>query len=414
MFVRNHNFTVLVAALRGNAFSLHLCGSNAHMDSRDLLHALMLIGTMVEGRLKALLFQNCVHGFGPAGPPFFRFCLFVPVDSGNFSPVDFARFRAPRTINLKWSHGEHNVGMGITVVFVVNANIRAHTNRNKLSVHILADKRNVLLQREFRGQSQLNLPRKLGVFRFFNLLYRVPQNGAPCVFLWCISRQQDFSVYHAAFASIVMHDAVIRMVYLPKNQFIKADSMPKKEYASLFFPFYRPEYLKGEDEPHYDAPIDRDSLALAFTFTNKPLGMTMSFELAYAERYDWLALQFKDWAFTFLSSVFYYEDYETSDEKTRNLYRSSMAAFGGATPTYRVSLLDKPTIIWDFHSLLLGIQMMFSFALTDEAKPLRLCRHCQKVFISRHPNAAFCSPQCKNQHNVYKSRAKKAEGDNVT
>ena len=200
------------------------------------------------------------------------------------------------------------------------------------------------------------------------------------------------------------------MAYLPKNQFIKADSMPKKKYASLFFPFYRPEYLKGDDEPHYDVPIDRDALALAFTFSNKPLGMTMSFELAYAERYDWLALQFKDWAFSFLSSVFYYEDYENSDERTRNLYRSSMAAFGGATPTYRVSLLDKPTIIWDFHSLLLGIQMMFSFALTDEAKPLRLCRHCSKVFIARHPNAAFCSPQCKNQHNVYKSRAKNNGG----
>jgi hypothetical protein len=202
------------------------------------------------------------------------------------------------------------------------------------------------------------------------------------------------------------------MAYLPKNQFIKADAMPKKEYATLFFPFYRPEYLMGDDEPRYQAGIiDRDALALAFTFSDKPLGMTMSFELAYAERYDWLALQFKDWAFTFLTSIFYYD--EKSDEKARNLYRSSMAAFGGATPTYRLDLQDKPTIIWDFHSLLLGIQMMFSFALTDEAKPLRLCRHCDKVFIARHPNAAFCSPQCKNQHNVYKSRAKKAEGVKV-
>jgi len=29
--------------------------------------------------------------------------------------------------------------------------------------------------------------------------------------------------------------------------------------------------------------------------------------------------------------------------------------------------------------------------------------------IKFHPNAAFCTPQCKNQHNVYKSKAKKAE-----
>jgi hypothetical protein len=201
------------------------------------------------------------------------------------------------------------------------------------------------------------------------------------------------------------------MVYLPKNQFIKADSMPKKEYASLFFPFYRPEYLKGDDESHCEVPIDRDSLAIAATFSDKPLGMSMSFERNYAECYDWLALQFKDWAFTLLSSIFYYENYEKSDEKTRNLYRYGMEAFSGATPTYRVALLDKSTIIWDFHSLLLGTQMMFSFALTDDAKPLRLCRHCDKVFIARHPNVAFCSPQCKNQHNVYKSRAKKADED---
>ena len=201
------------------------------------------------------------------------------------------------------------------------------------------------------------------------------------------------------------------MVYLPKNQFIKADSMPKKEYASLFFPFYRPEYLKGEDEPHYDAPIDRDSLALAFTFTNKPLGMTMSFELAYAERYDWLALQFKDWAFTFLSSMLYYEDFDKLSESEKNTFRLGMSAFGGIAPTYHIELLDRPTIVWDFYSLLLGIQTMFGFTLTDEANPLRSCRHCQKMFIAKHPNAAFCSPRCKNQHNVYKSRAKKTEED---
>ena len=31
-----------------------------------------------------------------------------------------------------------------------------------------------------------------------------------------------------------------------------------------------------------------------------------------------------------------------------------------------IELLENPTIVWDFHSLLLVIQMMFSFTLTDE------------------------------------------------
>ena len=32
-----------------------------------------------------------------------------------------------------------------------------------------------------------------------------------------------------------------------------------------------------------------------------------------------------------------------------------MAAFGGIAPTYHIELLEKPTIYWDFHSLLLDV-----------------------------------------------------------
>ena len=61
----------------------------------------------------------------------------------------------------------------------------------------------------------------------------------------------------------------------------------------------------------------------------------------------------------------YYNDYDSIDEDARGLYRKAMAAFGGIAPSYHIELLDKPTIYWDFHSLLLGIQMMFSFMLVD-------------------------------------------------
>ena len=50
------------------------------------------------------------------------------------------------------------------------------------------------------------------------------------------------------------------------------------------------------------------------------------------------------------------------DEK--KLMAQGVAAFGGIAPTYRIALLDKPTIVWDFHSLLIGLQMMFSFMLS--------------------------------------------------
>lgn len=87
------------------------------------------------------------------------------------------------------------------------------------------------------------------------------------------------------------------------------------------------------------------------------------------------------------------------DEDTLDIYRQGMAAFDGNAPTYHIALLGKPTMVWDFHSLLLAIKIMLSMMLTDEDHPLRLCRQCQKAFISRSPNTKFCSQDCKRKYN---------------
>ena len=198
-------------------------------------------------------------------------------------------------------------------------------------------------------------------------------------------------------------------VYLPKNHFIKEETLSTKDYLHLFFPFHNPDVVKRGVESMWNIQNDRVMMALAMTMSDKPMAVNMSFQREYAEPYDWVAQQFKDWAFTLTTSILYYNDYDNIDEDTRNLYRKAMAAFGGIAPTYHIELLEKPTIYWDFHSLLLGIQMMFSFMLVDDAKPLRLCKHCQKVFLGSRANSAFCSARCKNQYNVYKTRAKGRE-----
>ena len=107
-----------------------------------------------------------------------------------------------------------------------------------------------------------------------------------------------------------------------------------------------------------------------------------------------------------MSSFLYYQDFDILDDMQKQLYRQGMAAFGGIAPTYHIELLDRPTIVWDFHSLLLGVQMMFSFMLTDEKSSLKVCKHCGDAFVANRPNSVFCSGKCKNQYNVYKSRAK--------
>ena len=166
-------------------------------------------------------------------------------------------------------------------------------------------------------------------------------------------------------------------VYLPKNHFIKAESMETEDYLAIFYPFDQLDLVKKGIESRWSVSGDNMMVALTMTFASEPMAKTMSFQREYAEAYDWVAQQFKDWAFTLTTSILYYNDYDLIDEDTRNLYRKGMAAFGGIAPSYHIELLDKPTIYWDFHSLLLGIQMMFSFLLVDGEKPLRLCKHCQ-------------------------------------
>jgi predicted nucleic acid-binding Zn ribbon protein len=194
-------------------------------------------------------------------------------------------------------------------------------------------------------------------------------------------------------------------VYFPKNHFIKNESMTTEEYLSYFFPFDDISFMKNGMESLWQI-TDPSMIALAMTLNNIPQAVSMSFQREYAERYDWLVTLFKDWAFTFISSFLYYQDFDRMDETSRSLYRQGMAAFEGISPTYHIELLDRPTIVWDFHSLLLCVQMMFSFMLTDEKSPLKVCKHCGKAFVAHRPNSVFCSGRCKNQFNVYKSRAK--------
>ena len=113
--------------------------------------------------------------------------------------------------------------------------------------------------------------------------------------------------------------------YLLKNHFIRDESMLVENYTALFFPFDQPDMLFTESGVQWDISGDRDMMALAMTMTNKPMALNLCFQREYAERYDWLLTQFKDLAFTFMSSYLFYEDYDSLDDDTRNLYRQGMA-----------------------------------------------------------------------------------------
>lgn len=183
-------------------------------------------------------------------------------------------------------------------------------------------------------------------------------------------------------------------VYLPKNRYIREETMSAGRYTDLFFPFGKPELHKSGGSACYSIENDKEQAALALTFGDVPIGQTLCVHKDYAEPYEWVEQQFRDWAFIFFTAYFYYEDKATLDEGTENMFRQAMKAFDGAVPTYHIELHEKPVLVWDFHSLALCIQMMFSFALTDEDSELRICKNCGRVFTAKTPGAEFCSREC--------------------
>lgn len=200
-------------------------------------------------------------------------------------------------------------------------------------------------------------------------------------------------------------------VYLPKNHFIKEEALSTEDYLTYFYPFKKLDFHKKSTESGWSI-TDKDEIAVVMAMGNSPQAVSMSFQREYAERYDWLIKEFTDWAFTYMTSFLYYHDYDSIDKQTKDLYRQGMSAFGGIAPTYHIALeKDSPVIVWDFHSLLVMIQMCFSFMLTDENCEMKLCKHCGKAFIASRKGNEFCSPKCKNQYNVYKTRAKKNNTD---
>lgn len=189
-----------------------------------------------------------------------------------------------------------------------------------------------------------------------------------------------------------------KAVYFLTNHFIREEVLDTETYLGYFFPFEKPDFRKKGKESVWFIPNDRTMIALAMTFQKEPQAQVMCFMRNYAERFDWLEQVFQDWSFTFLSSFLFYEDAENLDEDTRDIYRQGMAAFGGIAPSYHVELRDRPTIVWDYHSLLLAIQMMFSFMLADETSHLTLCRNCMKAFFTNEDTQEFCSAECERQY----------------
>jgi hypothetical protein len=193
--------------------------------------------------------------------------------------------------------------------------------------------------------------------------------------------------------------------YFPKNRFIRAESMKSADYAKIFFPF---EQVNKNPNPHRHYRKDDGSIMVSLAARTKPKAIEMCYQKGYTESYDWLRTQFTDWALMFAASFLYY-DLAATDPEMAELQRQAIAAFDGNVPSFHIELFDKPTLVWDFKSLMTVINVVLGIMLTDDARPLRSCKYCNRAFIATHPKAEFCGHKCKNKFNVYKSRGGKPQ-----
>ena len=186
-------------------------------------------------------------------------------------------------------------------------------------------------------------------------------------------------------------------VYLPKNHFIREEALGTEQFLDYFFPFKKLNLRKRGMESIWEVEGDTDAVALAMTFASDPDAMSMSFQKEYAEPLDWIITALKDMTFPFITSKYFYEHGDAFDADEKKLMAQGVAAFGGIAPTYRIALLDKPTIVWDFHSLLIGLQMMFSFMLAEDKTPLRMCDSCDTIFVANRKTQRFCCDKCRRK-----------------
>jgi hypothetical protein len=195
-------------------------------------------------------------------------------------------------------------------------------------------------------------------------------------------------------------------VYLPKNPLIKSEAMTAADYVNVFFPFEEAEAKRTFGLSLLDLLLEHENKTqkmLAENFLLLPGATSMCLRRGYGERFDWLCKQFGDWAYLLYSSALFYDEKE---ETVKELHRRAMAAFGGVAPHYRIVLDDdKPRMVWDFHSLLQTVQIVLSFAIVDEQRPLRICKNCSAAFVAQDPRARFCSHDCKNQFGVRHKRS---------
>lgn len=198
-------------------------------------------------------------------------------------------------------------------------------------------------------------------------------------------------------------------VYLPSGNLVSGkETLPTDEYIELFLKCKKKQKVvmkKNARGEILDLSVENEMNPLAII--NRPVEYAVVFSRAYSECLIWIMYYARTLYLTFEAI----ENYsKAQDAYTKQIYDTRIKEFNPSKIACKILMgknkEDKPVLEWNFNSLKLAIDTVFALNKTIERKTVKMCKHCGKPFASKNLKAEYCSPQCRNQANVYKSRAK--------
>ena len=140
-------------------------------------------------------------------------------------------------------------------------------------------------------------------------------------------------------------------------------------------------------------------------FLDRPPTYDTVFSRSYAEKLDWVTQYFQDLYLHFHACSHIAECLD-GDLIVEYARRIRAMQFAGIGYNFYVKAGQPLSLDYNFPSLKSVIDTAYSFAVTAEAMPLKLCKDCDKVFFVNHQRTEFCSTQCRSKHNTRKFRQK--------
>ncbi len=164
------------------------------------------------------------------------------------------------------------------------------------------------------------------------------------------------------------------LVFIDDNTFIASGIMSTGNFENIFFSKVKPRITKSFVLDNYISSRH------------------------YSEPLTWIA--------TYISELYEIlllcEKYKTETDAVSFLLNDKLKT----NIRYSLTVTDKIQMHYEFNSLIAILNFTMANLLSAEGSPLKTCKHCGKAFISENKRAEFCSERCRNQFNVYKSRAK--------